>query len=169
MKYKIDLYDIDGKWTAVVQDLLVVGEGDNPESATASAIAAAEKAERQLTATGLAVRGRNGSIRLVQSGARRTKDILVEYGIRTILLFMLLGGIYMMVRGDIKAEISQIRNNIAAEAALIREALDGSTVKEDDRAERLRQQAKRINDRLLPIARELRPLVQTLIGDDDAN
>ena len=139
--YKIELSQEQGHWRAVIIDLLVVGEGPDPETATADAVRKARGQEDALLLSGLARKRSDGSIRVLQRTGDIARRIGIEFGIRAVLLFV-------------------------QEVSLLRQAIDGSAFNDDTRIDRLRARARMLNDKLQPIAEELRPLFRTLLSDD---
>lgn len=166
VKYDIELYENDGNWQAVIADLLVVGKADDPGSAVREVIRRAEENGANLAITGHAVRDTNGAYRAACRTGRKVRDLLVEYGIRTGFLLVLIAAVFLLVRGDVNTQIRQLRLGVISEMELVRQTVDGSAFEEKGRIERLRARAKAINDRLLPVAEELRPLFRTLIADE---
>lgn len=164
--YKIELSQEQGRWRAVIIDLLVVGEGPDPETATADAVRKARGQEDVLLLSGLARKQPDGSIRVLQKTGDIARRIGIEFGIRAVLLFAVIAAVFLMIRGDLKSEAARLRGDIVQEVSLLRQAIDGSAFNDDTRIDRLRARARMLNDKLQPIAEELRPLFRTLLGDD---
>lgn len=167
-KYDIELYENGGSWRAVIADLLVVGEAEDPGGAVREAVRRAEETGASLTVTGHVTRDAKGTYRAACQSGRTVRDLLVEYGIRTGFLLLLIGAVFLLVRGDINAQMHQMRVGVMSELDLLRQTVDGSAFEDKDRVDRLRARAKAINDRLLPVAEELRPLFRALIADQPA-
>lgn len=167
-RYDVDLYAEDGKWTAVIQSLLVFGEGETAEKALAIAIENAQTTESKL-ATGILKSPRDPSTGLFEKGGRAFQRLFFEYGIRAAFLGLVFAGAYFLVRADIKAEAALFRNSIVAELTMIRRAVDGTMMSDEGASEKLRERARRLNERLLPAAEELRPLFQILLGSGGQN
>ena len=85
--YKIELSQEQGHWRAVIIDLLVVGEGPDPETATADAVRKARGQEDALLLSGLARKRSDGSIRVLQRTGDIARRIGIEFGIRAVLSF----------------------------------------------------------------------------------
>lgn len=164
--YKVELSQKQGRWHAVIIDLLVVGEGPDPETATADAVRKARGQEDALLSSGLAYKLPDGSVRVMQRTGDIARRVGVEYGIRAIFLFAVIAAVFLMIRGDLKSEAARLRSDIIYEISLLRQAIDGSAFDDASRVDRFRARARKLNDRLQPIAEELRPLFRTLLGDD---
>tara|TARA_B100000427_G_scaffold313677_1_gene306219 strand:+ start:61 stop:378 length:318 start_codon:yes stop_codon:yes gene_type:complete len=91
--------------------------------------------------------------------------IAAEYGLRTLFVFVLLASLYLVVRADLSHQIQAFRTDITSELSQIRSLLGDSSSTSSDAAERVRQRAQHLNQRLLPAAEELRPLFRTLLSD----
>lgn len=166
-KYQIDLYRNADNWTAVVSDLLVVGEGATPDEATADAVTQAENAETRLTQLGLAERNTRNDLRIRYAPREavfsKVSGIVVEYGLRAIILLMMFGLVYIAVRADIGTEIKKLRDDVSNLAGVVS---DVGTTPAVGNESLLQQRARKLNEKLLPAARELRPLMRTLFGDE---
>ncbi len=167
--YKIDLIEADNGWHAILPDLLIVGSGANPETATADAVRKAEESAEKLIAAGLAAKGKNGAL-VLAAGTQRGKALVIakhafiEFGIRAVFLGVLLFGLFLVVRGDLIAQSTKFRDSVAGELAQLRNAISAPESGDAAVADRLKIRARQINERFLPAAKELRPLVDALIG-----
>ena len=120
-------------------------------------------------ATGILKSPRDPSTGLFEKGGRAFQRLFFEYGIRAAFLGLVFAGAYFLVRADIKAEAALFRNSIVAELTMIRRAVDGTMMSDEGASEKLRERARRLNERLLPAAEELRPLFQILLGSGGQN
>lgn len=163
--YKVELSQEQDHWRAVVIDLLVVGEGPDPETATADAVRKARIQADALLDAGLARKCPDGSVRVMRRISDSALRISIEYGIRGVVLFAVLAGLFLMIRSDLKSEAARFRDDIGREISLLRRTIDGDALDDSARVDRLRDRARNLNEKLLPVAEELRPLFRALLDD----
>lgn len=165
-RYSIDLYsDADG-WKAVISECLVVGLGDTPEGATSDAIERADQVMERLSQSGL-----DGSSLLSQitEGGVREKlhaqiiRTLVRFGLPIVILSFAFMVVYFTVRQDMTSQVQSLR------AAIASNIQSSNTTSSTQQKVSLTQAAIHFRELLLPVAKELNPLVRALIKTEDCD
>ena len=166
-RYRIEVRGDGNDWTAVIPSLLVAGFGKDAQSAIADAVRQADEKADSLIRAGLAKQQRDGYLRPISLTRLRLTELAAEYAIRAAFLFVVLAGLLLVVRGDLKHEAALCRTSIQQDLAQLRDAVGLTDATAGASTEVLRDRARQINKRLLPVAEELRPLFRALLDDPE--